>query len=587
VFALGLGIALWAPWRAPAPEVRAVQFSIEPPAQMRFTNQYGAVAPSPDGRFVVFAALAANGSAPMLWLRPLDSRTGRALPATEGGNFPFWSPDSKSLVFRADGKLKRIEIAGGAPLTLGDAVEAPVTTTGTWSAEGVILFGGAAGLSRVSASGGGSTLLTKVDPSKGEAGHGYPQFLPDGNRFLYFVESTDPNIQGVYASSLDNPQQRQQVLRTAAKAVYVPPRAGQPGYLLWMQEQTLLAQRFDPGSLRLEGDPVSVAEDIGLNAGSPIRAAYWASDAGLLVYLSGVQEAKRHVIWMSRDGKQLGDAAIQDRIGPLRLSPDAQRMAFMRTDSSGSGRGNQDIWLFEFARGVLTRLTFDPGTDATPIWSPDGRQVAFGSDREGGVMQIYRKDAAGGPEERLTSGPNSKVVLDWSRDGRYLLYRENHPKTDWDLWALPLEGDRKPVALVQTVFRDDTGQFSPDGKWIAYNSNETGRPEVYVQAFPTPSGKWQVSDNGGADLKWRSDGKELYYETSEGSIMAAEIRTGPRGIESGTPRRLFSAAIQSVVLHSFDATADGQRFLLLMQPAGTQADSPLTVVLNWQAALRK
>jgi Tol biopolymer transport system component len=428
-------------FRETTPETPAVSFSLEAPPATNFMNEYGAFAASPDGRSVVFAARGKTGVS-SLWLRPLDSLVARSLPGTEGGNFPTWSPDSRSLAYLADGKLKRVEITGGAPLTLGNAENTRVTPTGTWNRDGVILFGSATGLQRVSASGGGATPLTTVDPGKKEGGHGYPQFLPDGDRFLYFVDSIDTSVQGVYAASLSHPDQRQQIVRTAAKALYVPPRGTFPGYLLWLQEQTLLAQRFDVATLKREGDPVSVAEGIGLNPGNPVRAAFWASDGGLLVYLANPTLNKRPVVWVNRDGKQLGEAAPEDDFRTVALAPGGERMAVERADAT-SGRTNIDIWLREFGRGVMTRLTFDAAEDGQPVWSPDGKQVAFASSREGSVPQIYRKDASGaGTEDRLTEGGNAKLPLDWSKDGRYLLYRESNPATDRDLMALPMAGDR-------------------------------------------------------------------------------------------------------------------------------------------------
>jgi hypothetical protein len=290
-----------------------------------------------------------------------------------------------------------------------------VSATGTWNRDGTILFGSGTGLQRVSASGGGATPLTKVDSGKKETGHGYPQFLPDGNRFLYFVESGDENVQGVYASSLRNPGQRQQIVRTAAKAVYVPPHGPYPGYLLWMQDRTLLAQRFDPSALKFEGNPVSVAEDIGLNPGVSVRAAFWASDAGLLVYFSNPSGFKGRVVWMSRDGKQLGEAAPEDTYPELSLAPGMERVAVVRVVAE-SQRGNFDVWLRDFARGVMTRLTFDPAEDRFPVWSPDGKQVAFVSNRGGTIYQIYRKESSGtGSEERLRRIQQSRAGLEQGR----------------------------------------------------------------------------------------------------------------------------------------------------------------------------
>ena len=331
-----------------------------------------------------------------------------------------------------------------------------------------------------------------------ELGHGYPQFLPDGQRFLYFVASSNPDVQGVYASSLANPTARQLIVRTAAKAVYVPPRGTHQGYLLWMQDETLLAQRFDADSLARDGDPVSVAENVGLNPGVAIRAAYWASDAGLLIYFAAAQGLKRPVMWIGRDGKPLGDAVSEEDVLTPALSPDAQRVAMTRRVNQGTGR-NVDIWVRDLVRLTTTRLTFDAGVDNMPVWSPDGAHLAFASDRENG-FQIYRKDASGaGQDERLTEGPNPKMPLDWSRDGRYLLYRESAQAND--LMAIPLEGDRKPLDVVRTPFSESNGRISPDGSWIAYTANDTGQFELYVQAFPgardkaLPSGKWQILED--------------------------------------------------------------------------------------------
>jgi eukaryotic-like serine/threonine-protein kinase len=576
-------------FRERPPRQQAIQFSLAAPPGTSFGALFGGFAPSPDGRYVVFSASADKAN--VLWLRPLDSMTARVLTGTENGNNPTWSPDSQSLAFYSEGKLKRIDIAGGAPLTLADVAMSPVGPTGTWNRDGVILFGSAAGLQRVSSAGGGAALLTEADRGAGERGHGFPQFLPDGNRFLYFVDSSDPIVQGVYASSLDNPKRRQRVMQTSAKAVYVPAGGSHPSYLLWLQEQTLLAQRFDAATLTREGNPVSVAEDIGLNPSfnTQMRAAFWASDSGLLVYFAEVGDLERPLVWMSRDGKDLGRSLPDAVTGGQALSPDAQRLAFTRSLAEGITR-NWDVWVWEFARQTMTRLTSGAPRDGFPLWSPDGRQIVFASDRDGRT-QLYRKDGSGtGQEERLTDSPRANEPLDWSRDGRYILYRELKTAENYDLMALPLTGDRQPKLLVGTPFNESAGRFSPDGSWLAYVSNETGRQEVYVQKFepegtPQPEGRWQISNAGGGDMKWSLDGRELYYEAPGGKLMAVAVQAGPSGFRYEAPRELFTADYDQRRHHSFDVTHDGQRFLLIQRPP--QRDSlQLTIVSDWRAALR-
>jgi Tol biopolymer transport system component len=586
-------------FREQPPALQPIQFALEPPPDTGFSFTYGGYAPSPDGRYIVFAAGkdGISGASSRLWLRPMESLTARVLPGTEAGNFPTWSPDSKSLVFWQNGQLKRIEIAGGSPLMLATVAQAPVSPTGTWNRDGVILVGSAEGLWRVAASGGNATLLTKVDKARKETGHGYPQFFPDGNRFLYFVDSPDASVQGVYAASLDHPDQRKQIVRTAAKAMYVRPRDGYPGYLLWLREQSLLAQRFDADALALEDEPTLVADDIGLNPGNAMRAAFWASENGPLLYFVNPPGQKRPLWWMSRDGKTLGEAAPEDAFQMPAIAPDGERIAFSRTVEQGSGRGNQDIWVWEPTRQTMTRLTFDSFQDVLPVWSPDGRRLAFGSVRETGNSQVFIKDASGaGSEMRLSQGNTLQTPLDWSRDGRYILVRERGEtaSSSFDLVALPVDTSQKPIPLVHTSFNESIGRISPDGAWLAYRSDETGQNEIYIQAFPTPGangrplGKWQVSNSGASDLKWRDDGRELYYEGPDTKIMAVQIEVDANGVHTRAPRELFSSSSDVVGLHSFDATGDGMRFLILQGPrAGVAGGLHLNVLSNWQAALKR
>jgi len=572
------------------PPLAGVQFFLDAPPDTAFTNNYGGLAPSPNGRYLVFSARSLSGTAPQLWLRPLDSLSARPLAGSEGGNFPTWSPDNKSILFLSGGKIKRIEIAGGAPLAVADASESSVTVTGTWNSDGVILIGSSAGLRRIAAS-GEDTLLTKIDATRRETGHGYPQFLPDGKRFLFFIASGDPGIQGVYSASLDHPGEHKLIVRTSAKGVFVPGNHNFPDYLLWMQDQTLLAQRFNTRTARVEGDPASVAENVGTNPSNPIRSAYWASDAGLLIYFSTAAAAKRRILMLARDGKQVLEVP-EDSFMRVALAPGSEQIAVAKADYSAP-QGNIDVWVREFSRGVMTRLTFDAGNDDFPIWSPDGKQLAFVSNRDG-TSQIYIKDASGaGKEERLTSSPGLKFVLDWSKDGKYILYREQNPGTGRDLMAIPVmptNGERKPITVVQTPFAESTGALSPDGQWIAYASNDSGTNEIFVQSFPGtpggPSGRWQVSSGGGYDVKWRGDSREIYYESLDGKMVAVEVQGSPQGIRAQQRRELFSTNFTRNSLREFDVTPDGQRFLLIANPRAESADH-LTVVSNWQAALRK
>ncbi len=594
LFAIAAGIAFWM-WRsAPPPELQSVQLSISEPTDERFINNYAAFSVSPDGRYVVFAANGKNG--PSLWLRPIDSLAARPLPGTGGPpNYSFWSPDSKSIVFTDTGesKLKRVEITGGAALTIADAPGHTnnVSAVGTWNPEGVILFGGPEGIRRTSASGGGATLLTKVDAQQKESGHGFPQFLPDGNHFLFFVASEDSNIMGVYASSLDAPQQRTLIVRTNAKAVYVPPKGAAPGYLLWMQEENLVAQRFNVDTLEREGDPVSVAEGISRNATSPIRAAFWASDAGLLAYLNGSGGVtKNRLVWMARDGKVLGDAMPEGGNVYPALSPDGTRLAVRRQETQGT-----DIGVWEFERSVATRLTFEKEVEQVPAWSPDSKQFVYEIVGKG----LYRMNAsgAGKPELLLESPIGGLLPLDWSRDGKFLLCRFQGDTTSRDICGIALgEGGKpagKPFPVVVAPADQNAARFSPDGKWVAYHSSESGVSEVYIQPFVppgannSPGGRWQVSNSGGLDIAWRGDGKELYYETPAGDIMVATIREDGPGLKVDTPKLLFKAGSAAGDLHSFDVTRDGQKFIVQLPPGGSGTDVSLTVVTNWQAALRK
>jgi len=388
----------------------------------------------------------------------------------------------------------------------------------------------------------------------------------------------------MYASSLRNPLSRRLILRTDAKAVYVPPRAPYPGSLLWMQGQTLLAQRFDEGSLQLEGDPISVAEGIGRLTPAPIRPSFWASDAGTLIYLDNATLSSEPLVWMSRDGTRIEEVAPADKFGHITLAPDAKSVAVSRV---GPSSGQSDIWVRELDRGVMNPLTSNRALN--PVWSPDGKWVAFSSDREGGVFQVYRKDVFGaGQEERLTEGPLHKLALDWTHDGRYIFYGETAGNATHDrVMALPLEGGRKPIP-VEDGSTTGSLAISPDDRWVAYSSTSSGSLEVYIKAFPAafpgntaPQGRKRISIAGGSGPKWGVGGKELYYRSGN-ALMSVVIQASPQGIHAETPRKLFDAAGQ----FDFDVTPDGQRFLLLLTTLNREGRRKLTVVTHWQAKLR-
>jgi Tol biopolymer transport system component/predicted Ser/Thr protein kinase len=561
---------------APPAHVRLAQFVVEPPAGAEFVNTLSTASVSPDGRYLVFRA--DTGADSVLWLRPIDTLNARRLPGTEYSDSPFWSPDSKSIGFFSGGKLKRTDIAGGAPQALCDAMVAG--SGGTWNRDGIILFGQGAGLLRVPASGGAPQIVTQPDSRRKEGSHSEPQFLPDGIRFLYFISSADAGVRGIYAGSLDRPGDRLRILATDHKASYVPPAGGRSGFLLWIREQSLLAQPFDEGHLRLEGEATPVAENVGQS--SFANAAFFTSDTGILVYQSGIRPQMRKLVWMSRDGKTQGQAGKEEYYGQLRLSRDGTRLAVTIWD----GNGYADIWALDLGRAIMSRLTFSPAPRYNPAWSPDGRQITYDSNQTG-IRQLYRIDAGGaGQEEQLTSGPDHKGVSDWSPDGRYLLYQDLNPITGFDLGILPLGGEREHLVL-KTPFSKVEARFSPDGNWIAYMSRESGRYEVYLRAFPVSGGQWQVSSQGGSQPRWRADGKELYYlEPASNGVMATGVHIVGGNIQSDVPRKLFTIPAAPDV-GSYDVTADGQRFIVFEDVNTAERPAPLTVVLNWQAGLQK
>ena len=564
--------------RAPEP-AETTRFPVFPPEKASFAGSFSL---SPDGRRLACRVTMPDGTL-MFALRSMDSLAARPLPGTEEGTYSFWSPDSRFLAFFAGGKLKKIDVAGGPAQTLCDTSG----VGGAWTRDGVIIFGRpSGGLQRVAAEGGVPAPVTSLDASRQENAHLAPRFLPDGRHFLYLVRSTQREQNGIYVGSLDakpEAQPRQRHVETDTQAEYVPDRRGGPGYLLFLREATLMAQPFDPAGLRLTGSAVPVAEQVGA---VPYLATFSASTNGTLAYRSGAFSTQ--LAWFDREGRPLGPVGpLGDHRDPA-LSPDQQRVAFSRHDA-----GTADIWLLELARGAASRFTFHPALDSSSVWSPDGRRIVFASQRDGpGNLYVKLASGAGG-EELLLKSAEQMWPVDWSSDGRFVLYVSVGPKSAEDLWVLPAaEGGagpegapRKPVPFAQTQFRERQGAFSPDGRWIAYISDESGRGEVYVQASPGAasgaSGKWQVSTTSGANPRWRPDGKELFYIAGR-KMMTVDVKTAGSSFERGVPRPLFDVrtVFTPAVGNHFAVSQDGRRFLI-NGPAEETAVTPITVVMNW------
>ena len=547
----------------------------EPPPIVRFALQTaeGMTTPttpevSPDGRNIVFAATDKEGKR-QIWIRALDALDARPLAEGDTGTRPFWSPDSRSIAFMFGGKLRKMDIAGGAPQTICDA---PTGSDGSWSQNGTILFDGRGSdpIWRVPAAGGVAKIEVAADP-KTNAAPGWPMFLPDGEHFLYtLVGATD---QQVVVGTLDSHDVKP-LIKTSSRVIY-----SDSGHLLYVRENTLVAHRFNAQSLTLDGEAVPIGEGLGVD--SVGLASFSVSKTGVLAFRAGELQGRR-LVWFDRSGKE---TPALDEVGDYRdtwFSPDGKRLVFSNSTPSSPG----DIWIRDLARGVSTRFTFDPAVELDPIWSPDGRQIVFTS-RAKGAGDLYVKDAAGTKDaEPLLVSPDPKFPADWSHDGAYILYGVQSAETGWDQWVLPMTGaDRKPYAVIKTKFDDLFGSFSPDVKYLAYSSNDSGRSEVYVQEFPDARNKWQVSTNGGGQPFWRADGKELFYRQGT-RIMAVPVQTVPT-FSVGNPVQLFQATFASILGRGhYRPTPDGQRFLVLAA-LGRDAVRPASVVLNWTAALPK
>ena len=560
-------------FRQPPADAGVLRLPINPPegGAFFFGNARGGVALSPDGKTAAFIATV-NGEM-ALWVRPLDGTDARMLPGTDGAFYPFWSPDSKSIGFFTTSQLHRIDLTGGTPFTICDV---PGIRGGAWTSDGQIIFGGVGTpLFRVQASGGAPSPLTMLDASHGEIEHRWPQVLP-GGRLLFWVRGDKPENTGVYATSLAKPSERVHLLTTGTAALYAPGNDGR-NYLAWEHQGTLVGQEFDPDTLKLVGEFRTISKQVGTSPGGQMMAA--VSSNGLLLYSNAATASQ--FTWFDRAGKPLGTVGESSEYETFHLSPDGRRVAATRDKPGGS-----DLWLLDTERGVASRFTSRPGDSFFPIWSPDSHTIVFRS-----AISMVRKEASGiGDEERLTESTKQQDPADWSRDGRWLLYEESAPSTGFDLWVLPVTPDGKPEAkprpYVRTPYQELGGRFSPgpNPRWVAYESNESGRFEVYIDAFPEPRNKVRISTDGGRYPAWGRDGRELFYISLDLKLMAVSLKIGGDAVETSTPRELFALPIFDNGYNPFDVAPDGQRFLVRAVPEG-QASQPLTLISNWPALL--
>jgi serine/threonine protein kinase len=527
---------------------------------------------SPNGHTVAIVGHREAERNNALWIYEPGSQESTSVANTEGASFPFWSPDGQSIGFFADGKLKKLSLAGGPVQTLCDA---QTGRGGTWNKDGVIIFTPSGhlgvGLYRISASGGTPTQITVPDKNLNEDSHRWPQFLPDGIHYLYSAIhlSGRRDLSSVFVGAL-NSNEKRLVTKASANVAYIAP------YLLFYRDQTLFGQHFDTKTSQLAGEPIPILTDVQYSPRIS-RAVFAASNTHLLVAQKAGDTGASQFLWFNRQGQEIGTPLKPGIYGNMMLSPNGKTVASDTTDPASQ---NTDIWTYELDTQSAKRLTFDPAIDSVPIWSPDGTRMVFASNR-GVIFDLYLKDTNGAQEEKSIpqDGPD-RFPSDWSRDGKYVLYERGT-----DLWLVTIP-ELRATPFLKSSSTLKNGQFSPDGKWVAYSSNESGRWEVYVTSFPEAHGKWQVSNAGGDQPRWRSDGKELFYLGPDSRMMAVPVKTGAN-FDAGTPTALFQANPRELVAtseqFSYDVSKDGQKFLINTQLKTGMA--PMSVILNWSAKL--
>jgi hypothetical protein len=520
-----------------------------------------------------------------LWVRPLSGMAAQPLAGTDGASYPFWSPDSRFVGFFAGGKLKKIDASGGPPQALCDATNG---RGGTWNREGVIIFTPSPRdtVMRVSSAGGAPAPVTVLDESKHDYSHRFPFFLPDGRHFLYLAQSVQIGQRGaqeVCIGSLDS-KKCQPLLRVDSNVIFAPSSpGGSSGHILFERERTLLAQPFDAKGLRFSGEAFPVGEQVRFfsNYGFGV---FTASDNGILAYQAGGAGGISQMVWLDRAGKQLEVVGTPADYMRPRISRDGRRFSIDIVDPQV---GQADVWVYDLARRVSTRFTFGPADSAFPLWSPDDSRIVFQSNRKGqGDLFNKVSSGTGNDEEVLVQEGSLKVPTDWSSDGRFVLYQviDAKTKTGWDL-GLYSVAEKKASLFLSTPATEVNARFSPDAKWLAYQSDESGRMEIYVQPVQGHSGKWQISTSGGSQAVWNRNGKEIFYVSADNKLMAVDVKADS-SFEAGTPKALFDVRLKGVTGWKYDVSLDGQRFLANVSIGEAQAN-PITLVLNWAAEVKK
>lgn len=544
-----------------------VQSSILPPDQAVLEPNAGPVAISPDGRLLAFVARTGETER-RLWVRPLESESAAPLPGTEEASWPFWSPDNRALGFFADGKLKRIDVAGGAAEVLGSA---EAGNGGTWNEDGIILYSPgrwAEGIRRVSSSGQSGSSVTTIDRSRNEYVHIWPEFLPDGNHFLFVARTFSGELPKVYVSSLDGMEPRL-LLSANSRVVY-----SAPGYLLYWRDGAVRAQRFDADALQLAGDPLLVASGVSFDAAR--GALFSASQNGVLAHLPGTRAALSRLIWFDRSGQQLDALGEPDNYFFPRVSHSGRRFVVDVSDLQDNG----DLWLHDLSRPVPSRFTFDPANDSRPVWSPDDSRIVFSSTRGKNSNDLYQKPTGGvGEAELLFSDDVQMAPTDWSLDNRFIVY-ERLVGAHNDIWVLSVQ-DKTAAPFLETPFNERGAKFSPDGNWMMYVSDESGRPEIYARPFPGPGDTIRVSAQGGTMPTWNRDGRELFFIGPDRTLMRAGVELDPDPVIE-VPEPLLVTAVKhgADMPAQYDVSADGQRFLIntLLEDDETLS---ITLIVNW------